>query len=242
MCPEQSPSASPVGDQPRQPAGGHPGKHAPCPPQPEAPPPRAGLGSPAGGQDAPGLAISRRSSPSRPSCCSSRCWSLALQGDTGVRLARLAGLPTHTCARPPPGGAAPRTACGLGPHLYISSDSSRSRSCFSWMSRNQSTMSASSESSAKRSRAGCRAGQRPARCPQRQAGCGQGWAGGWHAPGAWGPAAGTASLTPLSRPEALLQLHAPGLQGVQLPLDTLNLLLDLFRGHVVGVQLGTKWW
>lgn len=43
---------------------------------------------------------------------------------------------------------------GWASHLYISSDSSRSRSCFSWMSRNQSTMSASSESSVERSQTG----------------------------------------------------------------------------------------
>lgn len=40
-----------------------------------------------------------------------------------------------------------RGRSGWTPHLYISSDSCRSSSCFSWMSWNQSTMRASSEAS-----------------------------------------------------------------------------------------------
>lgn len=46
--------------------------------------------------------------------------------------------------------------------------------------------------------------------------------------GLWG------ALTPLGRSQPLLQLHAPELQGVQLPLNVLHLPLDLGR-HVVGV-------
>lgn len=46
--------------------------------------------------------------------------------------------------------------------------------------------------------------------------------------GVWG------ALTPLGRSQPLLQLHAPELQGVQLPLNVLHLPLDLGR-HVVGV-------
>ena len=49
-------------------------------------------------------------------------------------------------------------------------------------------------------------------------------------------------LTLLGRTQALLQLHAPELQGVQLPLDVLHLPLDLLLGHVVRVQLGTRTW
>ena len=49
------------------------------------------------------------------------------------------------------------------------------------------------------------------------------------------------ALTPLSRSQTLLQLHALELQGIQLPLNVLHLPLDLGR-HVVGVQLGMSGW
>ena len=49
------------------------------------------------------------------------------------------------------------------------------------------------------------------------------------------------ALTPLSRSQTLLQLHALELQGIQLPLNVLHLPLDL-RRHVVGVQLGMSGW
>lgn len=48
-------------------------------------------------------------------------------------------------------------------------------------------------------------------------------------------------LTPLGRTQALLQLHAPELQDVQLPLDVSHLPLDLLLRHVVRVQLGGGW-
>lgn len=73
----------------------------------------------------------------------------------------------------------------------------------------------------------------------RQDGSGQGGPRGKLAeagPGHW---AGR-RLTPLGGAKTLLQLHAPELQGVQLALDVLHVSLDLFRGHVVRVQLGTK--
>ena len=54
-------------------------------------------------------------------------------------------------------------------------------------------------------------------------------------PGVW------RALTPLSRSQTLLQLHALELQGIQLPLDVLHLPLDL-GWHVVRVQLGTRGW
>lgn len=108
------------------------------------------------------------------------------------------------------------------------------------MSLNQSTISASSESSAERSWAGRRAGRRPAHCPRvrrRRPGLGRGLT---PQPGCLGAGDGKGVLTPLGRPQALLQVHAPELQDVQLPLDTLHLPLDLLLGHVVGVQLGVN--
>ena len=48
------------------------------------------------------------------------------------------------------------------------------------------------------------------------------------------------ALTSLGCPQSLLQLHATELQGVQPPLDVLQLPLYLLRGEVVGVQLGTE--
>lgn len=111
--------------------------------------PRTGPGSwqEGGGQgDAPGMSNSWRSSPSRSSCCSSKCWSLDLRGDRVSRRAQ-------------PDGEEGSSGPWAASHLYISSDSSRSSSCFSWMSRNQSTRSASSEGSAGRSRGWAWAGQ-----------------------------------------------------------------------------------
>lgn len=55
------------------------------------------------------------------------------------------------------------------------------------------------------------------------------------------PTRGGGALTPLSRSQTLLQPHALELQGIQLPLNVLNLPLDLGR-HVVGVQLGMSGW
>lgn len=88
-------------------------------------------------------------------------------------------------------------------------------------------------------RAGCGRAEGPrAMLPEARSGC---WAGREARPGeergaqprVWG------ALTPLSRSQTLLQLHAPELQGIQLPLDVLHLPLDLGR-HVVRVQLGTR--
>lgn len=59
-------------------------------------------------------------------------------------------------------GAPPQPA-GRDPHLYISSDSSLSSCCFSWMSRNQSTMRSSSVASVESGRwrqGGCTRGLR----------------------------------------------------------------------------------
>lgn len=115
--------------------------------------------------------------------------------------------------------------------MYISSDSSLSSSCFSWMSRNQSTMRASSEASAERGwlgtgRAGLRGGGAGPRVELAE-GFGEGVRPG---------------LTLLGRTQALLQLHTLELQGIQLPLDVLHLPLDLLLGHVVRVQLGMRAW
>ena len=47
-------------------------------------------------------------------------------------------------------------------------------------------------------------------------------------------------LTSLSCPQPLLQLNTPGLQGIQLALNVLQLSLQLFLGHIVGVELGDE--
>lgn len=129
-------------------------------------------------------------------------------------------------------------------HLYISSDSSLSSSCFSWMSWNQSTMRPSSVSSGDRS--WLHTEGLPAPSPRPAQGVSvwfrsqgqdipQGRAGRQG-----GTQEGRGPLTSLCCPQTLFQLHAPELQGIQLPLDVLHLPLDLLLGDVVRVQLGTE--